>query len=340
MRGLIVYGDATLKLVEDIPMPEITPYTALVKTIACGICNGTDTKLTAGHLNGFATYPAVLGHEAVGQVIQVGSKVSKYRVGDFVLRSGLGETEQYHSLWGGFAEYGRVLDYEAMVADGIPANLGDISQQVIPEGIDPVDATMLITVKEVYSALKRLGVKKGDKVAISGCGPVGLAMVKAAKLLGASFVALSGHHDWRIAIAKKQGADLAVNTRHENFAQAVKAVGQAPLDFYIDAVGRCDILSEALTLIKEDGVIGIYGIGIEENKGIKWNGGPYNFRIHSVQWPIPDREAAVHEEVMRFTQQGKIDLKDFVTHVLPIEEYEEGFRLVNNREGLKVVLKF
>lgn len=160
MKGLVVYGNNMLKLVEDIPMPEVTPYTALVRTIACGICNGTDTKLRVGHLNGFTTYPAVLGHEAVGQVIKVGSKVNKYKVGDFVLRSGLDNTKQYHSLWGGFAEYGRVLDYEAMIANGIPANLGDISQQVIPEGIDPVEATMLITVKEVYSALKRLGVKK------------------------------------------------------------------------------------------------------------------------------------------------------------------------------------
>jgi len=340
MKGLVVYGNGTIKLENNIPVPEVTPYTALVKTIACGICNGTDTKLREGHLNGFSTYPAVLGHEAVGQVLAVGEKVTKYKVGDYVLRSGLGDMQDYASLWGGFAEYGRVVDYEALVADGMPANVGDITQQVIPEGIDPVDGTMLITVKEVYSALKRLGVGKGHKVAISGCGPVGIAMVKAAKLLGAEFVALSGHHDWRIAIAKKQGADLAINKKQQDFAKAVLEACPEKLDFYIDAVGRCGILSEALGLIKDDAIIGIYGIGIEEDKGIAWNRGPYNFKIHSVQWPIPEREEAVHDEVMQYTLQGDIDLKDFVTHILPIEEFEEGFRLVGSREGLKVVLKF
>lgn len=340
MRGLIVYGGNKLELRTDLGKPEVTDYTAIVKNIACGICNGTDTKLIKGGLHGYENYPAVLGHESVGEVIKVGSKVSLYKKGDIVLRSGLSSVEGYNSMWGGFAEYGQVVDNDALVQDGLDNDIGTITQQIIPASLDKKDATMIITLKEVYSALKRLGLYKGASVAVAGCGPVGIAFVQLAKLMGASFVALSGHHDSRIAVAKKVGADLAVNAKREDFAAAVKEAHPAPLDFYIDAVGRTGNITQALSLVREEGIIGLYGIGVEEDKGIGWYTGPYNFKLHSVQWPIPTEEAAIHDDLLAHVLSGAIDLKDYVTHTLPIEAYKEGFDLVNNRQGLKVVLYF
>ena len=340
MRGLIVYGGGKLEYRTDIKKPELTDYTALVKTFACGICNGTDTKLIKGGLHGYESYPAVLGHEAVGEVIAVGSKVSMYKKGDIVLRNGLSVVQGYNSMWGGFAEYTQVVDNDALAADGLDNDIGTITQQIIPASLDKKDATMIITLKEVYSALKRLGFYAGASVAVAGCGPVGIAFAQLAKLMGASFVALSGHHDSRIAVAKKVGADLAVNAKQQNFVDAVKEAHPQPLDFYIDAVGRTSNITQALSLIREDGIIGLYGIGVEEDKGIDWYTGPYNFKLHSVQWPIPTEEAAIHDELMAYVMNGSIDLKDYVTHTLPIEEYQAGFDLVNNRQGLKVVLYF
>ncbi|MGI6663991.1 MAG: zinc-dependent alcohol dehydrogenase [Christensenellaceae bacterium] len=340
MKALIVNGNGTLTLETDLKKPEVSDYTAIVKTFACGICNGTDTKLLEGHLYGFPEYPAVLGHEAVGEVIEVGAKVRSYQLGDHVLRPGLDDSAHYYSRWGGFAEYTRVIDYNALLADGLPANEGDMTQQVIPKEIDPVKGTMIITLKEVYSALRRLNMQAGDSVAVAGCGPVGLAMVAYAKILGASFIALSGHHDHRIAVAKKLDADLAVNAKQVNFVEALQQEYAAPLDLYIDAVGRTGNISQALSLIKEDGTIGVYGIGIEENKGIDWYCGPYNFKLHSVQWPIPREEAKAHDAVIASVLNGSIDLSDFVTHTLPIDAYQKGFDLIASREGLKVVLTF
>ena len=341
MKGLVVDGKGNVELKTDIPRPQVTDYTAVVKTIACGLCNGTDMKLKEGHLNGFYSYPAVLGHEAVGRVLECGDKVTSFRPGDLVLRSGLDEMPGYHSLWGSFAEYGRVVDYEAMARDHAPGTTIDtISQQVIPETIDPVDGVMMITLKEVCSAVKRLGVFPGAKVAVTGCGPVGLSMVAFCKLAGASFVAMSGHHDDRMRTACKLGADLVVNSKTADFKSEILKAVPEKLDFYIDAVGRCDVVSEALSLIKDDGVVGVYGIGLEEDKGICWNQGPYNFRLHSVQWPIPEVEASVHDYVVEKVLDHSIDLRDFVTHRLPIQEFQQGFELVRNRKGLKVSLYF
>jgi threonine dehydrogenase-like Zn-dependent dehydrogenase len=340
MKGLITDGKGNLRLVEDVPMPKVSDYSAIVRTIACGICNGTDVKLVQGHLRGFSNYPAILGHESVGEVIEVGNKVRNFKVEDLVLRSCLPDHfPPYYSLWGSFGEYGRVVDCRAMTLDGINNDGEAVSQQTIPRGIDPCDGVMLITLKEVYSALKRLVLYPGASVGIVGGGPVGLAMVKCCKLQGAGFVAIADHHNERLAKAVKLGADLAVNSCEEDFEAMVKKYC-LKLDFVIDAVGSCDVVSMALRLVRPDGVIGMYGIGMEDNRPVVWSGGPYNWKLYSVQWPVACIEASVHDAVVGHILNGDIDLKDFVTHVLPVEQYQEGFDLIQNRKALKVSLVF
>lgn len=340
MKGLIVEGTGSARLVDDIPMPEIDDYQVLTKTIACGICNGTDLKLIDGKLRGFSTYPAVLGHESVGEVIKVGKKVRNYHIGDHVLRTVLKETECYHSLWGSFAQYGYADDYMARVEDGVSADDGLSTQQVIPPEINPADGTMIITLKEICSALHRLGLEQGMNVAVIGCGPVGLSMVALAKQMGAGKIVMSGHHQSRLQVAEKLGADLAFSSREQDTIRSIKNVMPEGVDLFIDCVGRTAIIDQGMQLVKENGKIGVYGIGIHTGDSIDWDRAPYNFNIHSVQWPIARKERAVHEEVIRYILDEKIVLKDFVSHTLPVEEFEKGVQLVKSREGLKVALTF
>lgn len=83
-------------------------------------------------------------------------------MGDLVVRAGQPDNEKFSSAWGGFAEYGIVKDYKAAMADQADVkdiNLG-ITQQVCPEGMQAEAASMLITLKETYSALKRIRVEE------------------------------------------------------------------------------------------------------------------------------------------------------------------------------------
>ncbi len=340
MKGLVVYGGGKIDLQYEIPMPEIDEYQCLTKTIACALCNGTDLKLIDGKLRGFSTYPAVLGHESVGEVIQIGSKVRNYKVGDRVLRTTLNDTEQYRSLWGGFAEFGLVDDYQARIEDGVSAEEGRCTQQVIPHEIDPVDGTMIITLKEISSALDRVGIQPGMNVVIVGCGPVGLAMVINSKLLGASKIIMGGHHQSRLDTARKLGADSAINTKDVKIIDAVRDIMPEGADLLIDCVGSAKIINQGLQITKETGKIALYGIGMHTGDAIDWDIAPYNFNIHSVQWPIALRERTVHERVISSIMEGKIDLKDFVSHRLPVEKFMEGIQLVKSREGMKVALTF
>lgn len=340
MKGLIVRGDGTLELSDQIPMPEIDDYEAVTKTIACGICNGTDLKLIEGKLKGFSDYPAVLGHESVGEVIRVGSKVRNLKVGDRVLRTILKPAEKYNSLWGSFAEYGYVNDYAARIEDGVEADEGTCTHQVIPRNIDPVDGVMIITLKEICSALHRLGMQRGMNVVVVGCGPVGISMAALAKVMGTGKLMLSGHHEERLDVAKKMGADRVINSKNENLIRAVRDYMPEGVDLFVDCVGRADIIDQGMQVVKETGKIGLYGIGMHTGDLIDWDNAPYNFQIHSVQWPVSQEERKVHDEVVGYVLDGKINLKDLVTHRFPIDAYEEGFQMVKNREGLKVALEF
>lgn len=340
MRGLVTDGKGNVFLKVDLPVPEPGDYEVLLKTVGCGICNGTELKLIDGHLKGVSEYPAVLGHEAVGKVVKTGSKVKYYHAGDLVLRSGLGDSSKYYSLWGGFAEYTIVKDWKAMEADGVVVE--DVSlktRTIVPPSIDEVDASMLITLEEVYSALKRLGMEAGMRVVVMGCGPVGIAMVNFCKILGAKTIVLGGHHEARMKKALEVGADIAVDTRKEDIVEVVrKHMGEA--DLFIDAVGNGSTLSLGLKCIKADGTVGVYGIGLKSSQAVEWDAAPYCWKIHSVQWPDYGHLMTIQEEVLRLVMEGKVKLSDYVTHRLPVERCEEGFDLVKRREGLKVVLTF
>ena len=87
-------------------MPKYKECQALVKMQSCGVCNGTDLKLIHGNFKNLDTYPATLGHEGVGKVVEVGSKVKNLKLGDIVLLPFVEEKlDDVYSGWGAYSEY-------------------------------------------------------------------------------------------------------------------------------------------------------------------------------------------------------------------------------------------
>lgn len=104
MRSLSVDKNGKLDIVE-VSMPKYREHQALVKMESCGVCNGTDMKLIHGKFKSYDSYPAILGHEGVGRVVELGSKVRNFKKGDCVLLPFLeGMTDGYHSAWGALAD--------------------------------------------------------------------------------------------------------------------------------------------------------------------------------------------------------------------------------------------
>lgn len=110
MRTLVVDEKGNLS-VQEIPKPTYGTCQALVKMRSCGVCNGTDTKLIHRTFKNFDTYPAILGHEGVGEVVEVGANVTGLHVGDIVLLPFLEqEMDGLTPGWGAYSEYAVVGD--------------------------------------------------------------------------------------------------------------------------------------------------------------------------------------------------------------------------------------
>lgn len=333
MKGLFVVEKNKLDILE-LPEPEIGPYDAFVEVKACGICNSTDFKILEGEFQP-GSFPILLGHESIGQVVKVGDKVKNFKVGDYVFRSRLEDEhipfEGGRSRWAGFVEKALVTD--AWAKEGKEYNSTPHPQQVVPSHYNPAHAVALITLKENLSCLNRTEVGPGQSLAIVGTGPVAQAIASCAVIQNIHPVVVFGRRaEW-----EKRFMDLGVDgyAYGDSFPPAVQSIlDKGGFDRAIEAVGARSALTRCLQVTKKDGKVNLYGIppksewyDPEEEKD------PRIFRGKVL-------EGEVHDEMLEWVDRGKINIEEWVSHILPFSEYQKGFDMVANKTGNKVVLTF
>lgn len=335
MKTLVVKKTGELEM-RDIPVPAINEKQALVKMVCCGICNGTDAKLIHRSFKGFPeeAYPLMLGHEAVGRVVETGSAVTKYKKGDIVLlpfvdadRKRYGEL---HSGWGGYSEYGVIHDEGAYPEGEAPECA--YAQTIVPEYIDPVDSTMIITLREVLSSIKRFGIKEGDRVAVFGCGPVGLTFIRFLKLLGVKELIAFDVVEEKLEEALKKGADHVFNSSVCDVKKEVRGICPEGVDYVLDAVGITAIINQGMGLIRDGGKICCYGISPKSSAEIDWSDAPYNWTLQFQQFPSKAEEGACTEQIYGWLKDGTIDLKDYISDYFPFSEVLTAFEKLEKRQ--------
>lgn len=333
MKGIFVTEVDRTEILE-LPEPEIGPYEALVQVEACGICNSTDWKIIEGEFVR-GTFPVLLGHESCGRVIRVGDKVRSFQVGDRVLRSRLEDGHVPYpggrSCWGGFVEQAIVTDVWA--ERGATYNAFPHSQQIVPTYFSPAGAVASITLKETLSCLHNSDVKPGQSLAIVGTGPVGQTLALFAVLSGIRPVVVFGRRpEWAEAFARL-GVDGYV--AGEDVPPDVQAIlDGGGFDRAIEAVGARAALSRCLEVVKPEGRINLYGIApLSEPYLPAEEQDPRVFRGKVA-------EAEVHEQLLEWVEQGKVDPEDWVSHQMPWTEYRRGFDMVASKKANKVVLMF
>jgi threonine dehydrogenase-like Zn-dependent dehydrogenase len=337
MKALIVERDGSVAIRET-PVPQCNDYEVLVKMQACGIC-GSDIKILHNSFRGYSNYPTILGHEGVGEVCEAGKKVRNLKIGDKVINPRIsGKCGDYFSTWGAMAEYAVICDTEAMVADGLE---GIVSCRKIPNELDPVSATMIITFKEVYAAMKRWNFIAGQNIVVYGAGPVGLTFVKLAKLIGMDSVICVDIDDQKVSNAKAIGADLIFNSEKIDVDQEIRKIFPAGADVLLDAAGVPDLINHNLKLIKYAGQVCIYGITPKNELLMNWEEAPYTFDLRFGQWLLASEIAAAHEEIVQWVLDGKLDGMDFISEVFSFENSLEAMEMFKARKNQKkIVLKF
>ena len=349
MKSLRVEAGGALSICE-VSKPSYNDYQALVKVLACGVCNGTDSKIIHGNFKNMNDYPVLLGHEAVGEVVEKGSKVTNLNIGDIVLLPFLYEAlDGNYPGWGAFSEYAVVGDAKACINDGIGENAAEFDesyygQTVIrkEDNLDPVGAVMVITYREVLSAIRRFGFKANQSVVIFGAGPVGQIFIKFSKLIGMEKVIAVDVVDDKIEEAMKMGADAAFNSRGVDIEQEIRKLLPEGADYIVDAVGINSLINQAMKLIKDQGKICCYGISPKLGTELDWSMGPYNWTLQFEQFPSKKEEGEAHNQIMAWINSGELNPYDLISDVYDFDHILEAFEQVDKKlpRTKKIVVKY
>jgi threonine dehydrogenase-like Zn-dependent dehydrogenase len=347
MMSVAVMQPGVVEIV-DIPKPSPGPYEALIRNQVAYICNATDRKVVSGHFPGLGPekFPLLLGHESVGVVESVGSRVRTFKQGDRVIGGLLlsPTDRRFASGWGGDSEYVVAQDHAAMVADGVADEAHgwvEASQimRKLPDDIPLESAALLSTWREVYAGFSDFQLTPGCDVLIFGGGPVGLSFCRFARILGMGWIGLVDPVPFKREKAKSLGADEAFEPDAPE-VQALTARRGKPLDAVIDAVGSESIINAGLPLIRLAGSLCVYGVLSAPTITIAKETGPLNFNLFMHQWPTRVAEAAAQEPLIEWIRAGKLSAKDFLSAEYPVREAARALEATKQPTAIKTLLRF
>jgi threonine dehydrogenase-like Zn-dependent dehydrogenase len=337
MRATTIHAPGDIR-VSDVPDPTITAPTDAVIKITAGCICGSDLWPYRGENDIDAG--STIGHECVGVVEEVGSEVSSFKPGDFVIvpfchsdntcahcRAGM-QSACTNQGWtvSGQAEYALITQAEGSLVktDGMP------DASLIPS---------LLTLSDVmatgWHAAVAAGVREGSTAVVVGDGAVGLCGVLAAHVMGAEKVVAMSRHEPRQAIARRFGATHIVAERDEAGAEAIKEItGGVGADSVLECVGTDQAIKTAFAIARPGSTVGFVGVphGVELpvrrmfQKNVGLAGG-----IAPVRQYLP--------ELLKLVQDGTIEPGLVFDTTLPLAQVADGYRAMDERRSIKVLIQ-
>jgi L-iditol 2-dehydrogenase len=334
MLAAVVIKPGDLQIV-DLPIPEPGPYEALCKLKFGATCTATDTHIIEGTIAFAIPYPAVLGHESVGEVLETGAKVQNLRPGDLVTRVGTipCPDKGIDIAWGGYAQYGIARDHWAMERDGLDVPAGYRVNQVVHHSIPAKEAAMFTTWRETLSFITRMGVTAGMKALIIGSGGNGLAYANHAFNAGAN-VCMVGSASRRNA-ASQVGVQSYCDYEEDCTAQ-LREFAPSGLDMIVDAVGKRDSLDKVMSLIKDGAQVGIYGIDDLKTLAVNPVNPGKTFTFHRLSYD----EAETHHQITELVLQGKLKAANWYDQdaPIPLEDLGCAVEQLKSRKAVKYLI--
>jgi threonine dehydrogenase-like Zn-dependent dehydrogenase len=343
MRATFMYRAGDVRVVE-VPDPVIQqPTDAVVRVVRSCVC-GSD-------LHPYHNLPDTpggtsMGHEFIGVVEDVGTEVSALKNGDLVIapfawsdntcefcREGL----QTSCIHGGFWNANGVGGGQA---EAVRVPLADGTLVKAPVGEDSALLPSLLTLSDVYgtgfhAALKG-GVNPNTTVTVIGDGAVGLLAVLSAKQLGAERIFLMGRHKARTDLGREFGASEVVGDRgEEGIAQVRELTGGQGSHVVIEAVGHMPAYEQAVGIVRPGGVISRVGVPQYDQAPVGF-GSLFGGNITLTGGPAPAR--AYIERLLPAVLDGTVDPGKVFDRTVGLDEVAEGYRAMDDREALKVLL--
>jgi len=343
MRALTFRAEGEVKMA-DVPKPRIAASTDALIRITLGAVCGSDLHILHGHTP--MNEGAVLGHEFVGLVEEVGPEVKRFKPGDRVVSSfftscghcvmcrkgwfnqcvskaTFGHGEYFGGLGGGQAEY-------------VVVPLADHSMEIIPEGMTDEQAIFVGDILSTgFFGAERAEIKPGDTVAVVGAGPVGLMATMCAQLFGPARTFVIDMVESRLEVAQELGG-IPINVKEVHPVAAIeKATGGIGADSSIEAVGLLSAVDTAINCVRGGGTISMVGVPSAVlgdfpylrmwMKSLTFRAGWCNVQLY--MRPLLDLIAA-----------GRLRPELIISHRMKLDQAEEAYRIFDAREATKIVL--
>ena len=341
MRATIMYAAGDVR-VEKVSEPALTePTDAIVRVIRACIC-GSD--LWPYRSMERSETGQSMGHEAIGVVEAVGSGVRKVKPGDFVIMPFAysdGRCEFCHEGLQTACVHGGFLGFAGLngaQAEALRVPQADGTLYTVPGGNDDALMASLLSLSDVmgtgHHAARIARVGPGKKVAVVGDGAVGLCGVIAARRLGAEQIILIGRHPDRVALGRDFGATDIVTERGDEAVERVLSLsGGHGVHSVLECVGTEQAVVDAVAITRPGGAIG--RVGVPHYSGIP--AGPTFYKNVIVGGgPAPVR--AYIDELLPDVLEGRIQPGRVFDRVIGLEQGPDGYRAMDVREALKVMI--
>ena len=342
-----VYRGASMVNVEEIPTPEIGGGEILIRVEACGICH-TDLKKIEHNL---LAPPRIYGHETAGVVAAVGSRVTRFRLGDRVVAfhhvpcldcfycrrkiyaqcpvyKRVGITAGFEPAGGGFAQYVRVMDW--IVERGV---------EKIPPGISFERATLVEPLNTCLKAVAQCDPQPDDFVVVLGQGPIGLMFTMLTRRTGAR-VAASDTIVERLQVAARCGAELTWNPLVTDVAAETRRLtGGRGADLVIVAVSVPGIVSQAIACSRPGARVLLFA-QTSATERIEATGADL---VVGERTLLGCYSASVdlQKESANLVFGGELPVEELISHRLPLVKIRSGFELALHPEpkSLKIIVQ-
>jgi threonine 3-dehydrogenase len=338
VKALVKREAAVGLWLEDIPEPTIGINDVLIKILKTGIC-GTDVHIYKWDAWAQKTIPVpmAVGHEFVGEVVEVGSNVTDFHPGEIVSGEGhvvCGTCRNClagrrhlcaHTKGVGVNRPGAFAEYLSLPMTNVWHHAPDIDQEVASI-FDPFG-------NAVHTALSFDVL--GEDVLITGAGPIGVMAAAIVRHAGARHVVVTDLNPYRLALAKQMGATVAVDPRETSLADVQKQLGMREgFDVGLEMSGNPSAFNSLIASMAHGGKIAMLGIP-EKEIAIDWNIVVFNMLTIK---GIYGREMYETWYKMTVMLQSGLDIKPVITHRFHYTDFQKGFDAMLSGQCGKVVL--
>jgi threonine 3-dehydrogenase len=323
---------------QDVPNPKPDPGEVLIRVLRTGIC-GTDLHIESW--NEWAQHtikpPLVVGHEFVGEVVELGEGVASVYPGEIVGAEGhivcgkcrnclAGRRELCAKSVGiGVHRDGAFAEFIVMPAGNLWPHLTKIDLDVASI-FDPFG-------NAVHTATQYRVV--AEDVLITGAGPIGIMAALVARHNGARFVVITDVSDYRLELARKIGVTMAVDVRTKTLAEAQAELGMKEgFDVAYEMSGQPSALRDMIANMAHGGRIAILGLADHEF-AVDWS--EVVFKMLTIRGVYGRQIFETWYQMSVFTQSG-LDISPVITHRFPYDRYEEAFAVAHSGKCGKVVM--